>query len=157
MNSLPDRPRPTILNSWKEISTYLGRGIRTAQRWEQELHLPIHRVGTGRRAPVFALEHEVQSWLQTIRTWPNPSYREVSAPHAAHAKVTSHAAELARQLITNTRENRRLMRELHENVEQMMRSRELVRRAREARSAHRLQSAAWEIPTKPPLVAANAR
>jgi excisionase family DNA binding protein len=43
-----------ILNSWKEIAGYLGRGVRTVQRWEQELHLPVHRMGKGRRSPVFA-------------------------------------------------------------------------------------------------------
>jgi len=32
-----------ILSSWKEISSYLGIGVRTAQRWESELGLPVHR------------------------------------------------------------------------------------------------------------------
>ena len=32
-----------LLNSWKEIADYLGRGVRTAQRWEVELHLPVRR------------------------------------------------------------------------------------------------------------------
>jgi len=41
-----------ILNSWKEIATYLDRGVRTLQRWERDEHLPIRRVGAGERAPV---------------------------------------------------------------------------------------------------------
>ena len=36
-----DEPR---LDSWKEIASYLGRGIRTVQRWEREEGLPVHRL-----------------------------------------------------------------------------------------------------------------
>jgi len=42
------------LNSWKEIATYLSRGVRTVQRWERELKLPVHRIGKGKRSPVYA-------------------------------------------------------------------------------------------------------
>jgi hypothetical protein len=28
-----------VLNSWKEIAHHLGRGVRTVQRWEQELEV----------------------------------------------------------------------------------------------------------------------
>jgi len=53
-----------ILNSWKEISTYLDRGVRTLQRWERDEHLPIRRVGAGERAPVFAFTVEIDKWLR---------------------------------------------------------------------------------------------
>ena len=55
----------TILNSWKEIAQFLGRGVRTVQRWEHELHLPIHRIGGGKRSPVFANVRELRFWLNT--------------------------------------------------------------------------------------------
>ena len=32
-----------VLQSWKEISAYLGRDIRTCCRWEENLGLPVHR------------------------------------------------------------------------------------------------------------------
>src|SRR3954469_17053882 len=32
-----------VLNGWKEISDYIGRGVRTVQRWELQFELPIHR------------------------------------------------------------------------------------------------------------------
>lgn len=57
---------PTILNSWKEISAYLGRGVRTAQRWEREQGMPVHRIGQGVRSPVFAVAQELYIWLSTI-------------------------------------------------------------------------------------------
>ncbi len=52
----------TVLNSWKEIATYLNRGVRTAQRWEHSHHLPVHHVGSGKRAPVFAYASEIEAW-----------------------------------------------------------------------------------------------
>ncbi len=30
-----------VLNSWKEIACYLGRGVRTVQRYERDLGLPV--------------------------------------------------------------------------------------------------------------------
>jgi len=53
------------LNSWKEIATYLGRGVRTVQGWEQELQLPVHRIGRGKRSPVFAVVSELKFWMAT--------------------------------------------------------------------------------------------
>jgi PAS domain-containing protein len=57
-------PRLATLNSWKEIADYLGRSVRTVQRWEARYGLPVrHRA--GKRTSVFALEAELDSWLQT--------------------------------------------------------------------------------------------
>jgi len=54
-----------MLNSWKEIAAYLGRGVRTVQRWERELGLPIHRIGKGKRSPVYATIAELKFWIST--------------------------------------------------------------------------------------------
>ena len=42
------------LDSWKEISAYLKRGVRTVQRWEREAGLPVHRLATEKRGLVHA-------------------------------------------------------------------------------------------------------
>src|SRR6185436_16826003 len=42
------------LDSWKEIAAYLGRGVRTVQRWEREEGLHVHRLGHAERGSVFA-------------------------------------------------------------------------------------------------------
>lgn len=52
-----------ILHSWKEISTYVGRGIRTLQRYETELGFPIRRPSGRDRGSVFAFADEVDLWL----------------------------------------------------------------------------------------------
>jgi hypothetical protein len=31
----------STLTSWKEIGQYLGKGVRTVQRWEQQMGLPV--------------------------------------------------------------------------------------------------------------------
>lgn len=54
---------PHKLDSWKEISTYLGRDERTVQRWAKERALPVHRVPGGKRGGVFVYTHEVEAWL----------------------------------------------------------------------------------------------
>ncbi len=51
------------LNSWKEIAAYLGRGVRTVQRWEREAGLPIHRPYRRKRTSVLALKREIDAWL----------------------------------------------------------------------------------------------
>ena len=56
---------PQILNSWKEIASYLDRGVRTVQRWEQDLQLPVHRIGRGKRSPVYAVVSELKFWMIT--------------------------------------------------------------------------------------------
>lgn len=50
------------LDGWKEISGYLKRSIRTAQRWEQTLGLPIHRLRTEKSEIVFAYISELEAW-----------------------------------------------------------------------------------------------
>src|SRR5690348_12274344 len=52
-----------ILNSWKEIAGYLGRGVRTVQRWEAQLGLPIHRPAGKDHSAVLAFASELDQWL----------------------------------------------------------------------------------------------
>lgn len=53
-----------VLNSWKEVAAYLGRGVRTVQRWERELGLPVRRPRGKDRSAVIALKPELDHWLQ---------------------------------------------------------------------------------------------
>jgi len=61
----PSEPniRAAVLNSWKEVAAYMGRGVRTVQRWEATLGLPIHRAGSTERSPVLAFPRELDAWL----------------------------------------------------------------------------------------------
>lgn len=55
-----------VLNSWKEIAAYLGRGVRTVQRWEQELGLPVRRPRGKERSAVIALKPDLDVWLHSV-------------------------------------------------------------------------------------------
>ena len=60
--SLADR-----LDSWKEIAAFLGRGVRTVQRWEREEGLPVHRLAHDKRGSVYARREELASWWESRR------------------------------------------------------------------------------------------
>jgi len=54
-----------ILNSWKEISYYVDRNVRTCQRWKIELDLPVHRIDqNSQHSKVFAYKSEIDQWLK---------------------------------------------------------------------------------------------
>jgi Tol biopolymer transport system component len=55
------------LDSWKEIAAYLGRGIRTVQRWEREEGLPVHRLAHDKRGSVYAQRDELSAWWESRR------------------------------------------------------------------------------------------
>src|ERR1700716_4030828 len=50
------------LESWKEIASYLKKGVRTVQRWERTEGLPVRRLGQDRTGFVFAYKSELDAW-----------------------------------------------------------------------------------------------
>lgn len=60
-----DHPANGRLDSWKEIAAYLGRGVRTVQRWERDEGLPVHRLAHEKRGTVYAYRHELDAWWQS--------------------------------------------------------------------------------------------
>ncbi len=57
---------PSRLSGWKDIANYFHKGVRTVQRWEKELGLPVHRLNTGKGEIVFALTAELDAWSTRI-------------------------------------------------------------------------------------------
>jgi transcriptional regulator with XRE-family HTH domain len=51
------------LSSWKEIARYIGKSVRTVQRWEADLALPVRRPNPKAHNKVIALKAELDSWL----------------------------------------------------------------------------------------------
>jgi tetratricopeptide (TPR) repeat protein len=60
--------RKDILNGWKEIASYVGRDIRTVERWEKQRGLPIRRVPGAGRATVYAVVSELDEWFASAST-----------------------------------------------------------------------------------------
>jgi thioredoxin-like negative regulator of GroEL len=53
------------LDSWKGIAAFLGRSLRTVQRWHGCNGLPVHHFG-GHKGSVFAYEEEINHWLSGL-------------------------------------------------------------------------------------------
>lgn len=55
------------LDSWKEIAAYVGRDVRTVQRWEKEEGLPVHRHSHKKLGTVYGFKPEIDSWWASRR------------------------------------------------------------------------------------------
>jgi len=66
MSSNESQTKPKEFISWKEIAAHLGVDERTCRRWEEELGLPIRRIGSSSHARVFARREELDEWRKRI-------------------------------------------------------------------------------------------
>lgn len=68
---------PEVFTCWKEIASYLGKGVRTVQRWEQELGLPVRRPdGPENSNKILAVRQEIDEWRGTRWTRRKPYVRK---------------------------------------------------------------------------------
>jgi hypothetical protein len=69
-----------LLDSWKEIALYLGREVRTVQRWEKSEYLPIHRHIHQKNGSVYAFKNVLDAWRngRSLTTRPAPVSEPVS-------------------------------------------------------------------------------
>ncbi|MGE5112375.1 MAG: helix-turn-helix transcriptional regulator [Acidobacteriaceae bacterium] len=70
-------PDPVIFTSWKEIASYLGKGVRTVQRWEAQFGLPVQRPNSRAKGIVRASRAELDEWIAT--RW-SPRTKEAALP-----------------------------------------------------------------------------
>jgi hypothetical protein len=63
-NSQEETAGSPVLSGWKQIANYLQKGVRTVQRYEREMGLPIHRPA-GSQSAVVANKAELDDWLIT--------------------------------------------------------------------------------------------
>ena len=61
-HGLDPPPNETRLESWGEIASYLRRDVRTVQRWERALELPVRRLHVGKISSVYAYRSELDKW-----------------------------------------------------------------------------------------------
>lgn len=80
-NSTQQAESKLVLSGWKEIANHLGKGVRTVQRYERDLGLPVRRP-TRESTVVFAITSEIDAWveacpmratLRSMATIPKPS------------------------------------------------------------------------------------
>lgn len=92
-----------ILNGWKEISSHLERGVRTAQRWERHFGMPVHRPASRRRTAVVAFPGELDAWLVRSRCRLSSMEEEEDATDPVHLRqalfrLQNEAQQLAARL-----------------------------------------------------------
>lgn len=114
--------KPQTLNSWKEIASFLDRGVRTAQRWERDLQLPVHRIGRGARSPVYAVVRELKFWMTTSEA------------------DSVHARPLARPVLVQPNGNKIRGTAIEESHRLMAESMKLVRSVAESSVRHQRQA-----------------
>src|SRR5579875_2058462 len=52
-----------VLTSWKEIASYLGKGVRTVQRWEKDFGLPVRRPINSDKSAILARTSDLDAWI----------------------------------------------------------------------------------------------
>ena len=98
-----------MLESWKEIAAYLGKGVRTVQRWERDLGLPVCHPGQGRRMKVHTSAAELDRWLAS--QWAVRMEADEPSGPAGESKLVSQTDSEICELV-------RLNRELRRNLQQ---------------------------------------
>ncbi|HEX6467100.1 MAG TPA: hypothetical protein VFZ99_07340 [Terriglobales bacterium] len=95
------------MNSWKEIGSYIGRGVRTVQRWEELYGLPVHRPAAKKRAAVLAFTDEVDAWLH------KSSAEIMAAENIAASQALPHITESRVRFLELVERNRKLVDRFH--------------------------------------------
>lgn len=86
-----------IFSSWKEIAGFLGKGVRTVQRWEKTHGLPVSRpIGCASNV-VFAKEEELVRWMR------NQDPHETAVADSAESQLKQFQECLARLEETHLR------------------------------------------------------
>lgn len=52
-----------VLTSWKDIARYMGKGVRTVQRWEQDFGLPVRRPCGSNKKAILARPCDLDAWV----------------------------------------------------------------------------------------------
>ncbi|MGB8061617.1 MAG: hypothetical protein WCF26_06970 [Candidatus Sulfotelmatobacter sp.] len=63
-NKQPTKIEPQqFLSGWKDIANYLGKGVRTVQRYERYMGLPVRRPAGKDWGSVVATKAELDAWV----------------------------------------------------------------------------------------------
>ena len=104
-----------VLSGWKDIAHYLGKGVRTVQRYERELALPVRRPAGKPRGSVLSTTGELDAWKSSH---PQPGSETTRKPHIAGGEGVTLAAGISE--MRKLRKQMTLLREeLHQQRESL--------------------------------------
>lgn len=81
------RGRQEQLQSWKEIAAFLGRTVRTVQRWERSEGLPVRRHIHQDAGSVYAYVSDLEAWFSSRTAGPEERCQHIVTPSAANWQV----------------------------------------------------------------------
>ena len=84
----PERSVEERLDSWKEIAAYLGREVRTVQRWEKTEGLPVHRLQHDKLGSLYAFRSELDAWRKEREPALKQEIEEAEAKEKPPAEVS---------------------------------------------------------------------
>jgi len=97
-----------ILNGWKQISDHIERGVRTAQRWESMLGMPVHRPALKDGSVVVAFSDELERWLRRTP----PDTREKCVAIQDEEQSNESLLRVLEKMSTLVRQSRELIRQM---------------------------------------------
>ncbi|MCU1286188.1 MAG: hypothetical protein JWO13_2538 [Acidobacteriales bacterium] len=96
---------PDGLLTWKEISDYAGRGVRTLQRWERDFEFPVHRPDQRNKSIVVSSKSEIDEWFRTRPIMQHGVMTQVHTVSPKDLTISAHKVELeAHRLRDSSRE-----------------------------------------------------
>lgn len=111
MNITHGDEKPAVLTCWKDIANYMGKGVRTVQRWEQEFGLPVRRpLGSNKKA-VLARPADLDAWVALRCGSRIQQPAQQNGTSGNRGQVVAHLSALCAQIETS-RQLRRNIRSL---------------------------------------------
>ncbi len=104
MASVASAANAAVLTSWKEIARYMGKGVRTVQRWEMDFGLPVRRPHGSNKKAILARPADLDAWV-AMRCTMSERTREKAPVLCARASLSAEM-ETARMLRESQRELR---------------------------------------------------
>ena len=86
-----------VFSGWKDVANYLGKSVRTVQRYERGLGLPIRRPSAKATLAVIATKAELDAWI--------------SASPLRRNEVTANNSGMQKEFRTHVKELRQLRHE----------------------------------------------
>lgn len=121
MKEIPSKSeRSQFLSGWKEIASYLGKGVRTVQRYERQLGLPVRRPAGKPWGSVVATKAELDAWVKAspireIFRLRNPRLEYPSAASAIRNGV-GEMVQLRQQMLSLRSDLRNSVQVLRESI-----------------------------------------
>jgi hypothetical protein len=125
----PASEQNAVFTCWKQIAFYLGKGVRTVQRYEKRYGLPVRRPKKQPRC-VYVSQHELDRWLATQGSEQSmnlASGESVLSDQSGNSAIKGHSdlSELF-QAISEARENLQTLAEGCQTLLVRMKTRESV-------------------------------